>query len=88
MAHYTKEVKEQCIQLRLSGRTIKSITTEYGLGSGTLQYWMDDYYKKAQPGTKERDSNNLELIKEVEELKKEIEFLKKAASYFASSPKR
>lgn len=61
MAQYTKEVKETCIQLRLNGRTIPSISQEYGLGKGTLQYWMEDYYKKAKPGTKEQDQDKIIL---------------------------
>lgn len=88
MARYDHEIKEKCIQLRLSGRTIKSITDEYGLGAGTLKYWMNEYEKSTDTNVKETTASNKELLKQLEELKKENEFLKKAASYFASSQKR
>lgn len=88
MARYDKDTREKCIQLRLSGRTMKSITDEYGLGAGTLKYWMNEYEKQSETDVKGTTASNKDLLKQLEELKKENEFLKKAASYFASSQKR
>ncbi|MGL5915668.1 MAG: transposase [Culicoidibacterales bacterium] len=88
MAQYDKETREKCIQLRLTGRTIKSISDEYGLGTGTLKYWMDEYEKTMDPTAKEKAMESKELRKRIDELEKENAFLKKAASYFASSQKR
>ena len=66
---------------------MRSISLEYGLGEGTLKYWLKDYYKD-KPEEKAADSAYSKLQRENEELKKELDFLKKAASYFASLPKK
>lgn len=85
---YSKEVREKCIELRVSGRTIESIASEYNLGKGTLQYWMDQYYKKQKPTKRAEDAEYRNLLKENADLKKEIAFLKEVSAYFASHPKK
>ena len=38
---YEPELKEKVLRLHLEeGRTKKSLTQEYNLGSGTLTYWL------------------------------------------------
>lgn len=79
---YDKETKNKCIQLRLQGHTVKSISEEYGLGVGTLKNWMDNYAKNPHTG----DETDISiLIKENAELRKELDFLKKATFYFAKN---
>ncbi len=46
---YNKELKSKIIRLLLEqGRTIKSLTQEYHLGNGTLNYWLKEYRKEWQ----------------------------------------
>ena len=41
---YDPVLREKIIRLHLEeGRTIKSLTAEYNLGSGTLRYWLDKH---------------------------------------------
>ena len=89
MNNYSKETKDEIIRLHLKeGRTIKSLTQEYHLGSGTLQYWLRELRKECQNNPYiEEDTLSFEeskrLILEIRELKKKNEFLKKAAAFFA-----
>ncbi|OXS24608.1 MAG: transposase [Acetobacterium sp. MES1] len=86
---YDRVLQEKIIRLHLEeGRTIKSLTDEYNLGSGTLRYWLDKHRKecKTNPQLQNETDQMLEirqLKKELAEAKKENEFLKKAAAFFA-----
>jgi len=90
---YSDELRNEILRLHLEeGRSIKSLTKEYNLGNGTLQYWLRQYRKECENNEnikKESDSyaENLRLRKENADLKKEIEFLKKAAAFFAKEMK-
>ena len=88
MSKYSEATRLECIQKRLEGRTIESITKEYGLGKGTLKYWLDQYNKEATPQKKIEDAEHKRLLKVIAEQEKELTFLKEAASYFASHPKK
>lgn len=88
MNKHSKEIREECIQKRLEGRTIESVTTEYGRGKGTLKYWMDQYYKDEKPTKRIEDAAYRELLKENADLKKENSLLKEVSLYFASHPKK
>ena len=92
MATYNKyepELKEKILRLYLEeGRTKKSLTEEYNLGSGTITYWLQQRRKECKTNPtiqQETDSyeENKRLRRELEELKKENAFLKKAAAFFA-----
>ncbi len=86
---YEPELKEKVLRLHLEeGRTKKSLTQEYNLGSGTLTYWLKQRREECKINPilqKETDSyeENKRLRRELAELKKENEFLKKAAAFFA-----
>lgn len=86
---YEPERKETVLRLYLEeGRTKKSLTEEYGLGQGTLTYWLQQHRKECRenPTLQEKDASYAEikkLRKELAEAKKENEFLKKAAAFFA-----
>lgn len=44
---YEPELKEKVLRLYLEeGRTKKSLTEEYSLGSGTITYWLQQYRKE------------------------------------------
>ena len=86
---YEKPFKEKLIKLHLEdGRSVASLTKEYGLGQGTLNIWIKNYRKECSQtisGTK--DLELLDKIRKLEreknELEKENNFLKKAAAFFA-----
>ena len=86
---YEPELKEQILRLHLEeGRTQSSLTREYGLGQGTIAYWLKQHRKECQsnPQLKEKTDafeENKRLRKELAEKEKEIAFLKKAAAFFA-----
>ncbi len=88
-AKYEPELKEKIIKLHSEqGRTKKSLTEEYKLGSGTLTYWLQQRRKECQtnPIIQEENASYEEvkrLKKELEEAKKENEFLKKVGAFFA-----
>jgi len=91
--NYTPEFKKKIVRLRLEeGRTIKSITTEYGIAKETLRRWCNEFQQECQAQSTQSPASvneaeimkeNLRLRKELAEKEKEILFLKKAAAFFA-----
>ena len=91
--NYTPEFKKKIVRLHLEeGRTMKSITAEFGVSKASISKWCKDFSKECQeqaeanPDTKtelELMQENRRLRKELEEAKKENLFLKKAAAFFA-----
>jgi transposase len=86
---YDSVLRDKIIRLHLEeGRTIKSLTNEYNLGSGTLRYWLNKHREECEnnPQLQNETDQMLEirrLKKELAETQKENEFLKKAAAFFA-----
>lgn len=86
---YDPQLKEKIIRLHLKdGRTIKSLTEEYHLGSGTIRFWLKKHREecKINPETEKQDAEYNEVKerrKQLAELEKENRFLKKAAAFFA-----
>ena len=92
MSNYNKyepELKEKILRLYLEeGRTKKSLTDEYHLGSGTVTYWLQQKRAECQtdPLVKEQADNYEEVRKlrlDLAESQKENAFLKKVAAFFA-----
>jgi transposase len=87
--HYSEELKTKVMKLYLQeGRTKKSLTEEFGLGQGTLTYWLQQYREGCKTNliTQEELAQNEEirrLKKQLEASQKEVNFLKKAAAFFA-----
>ena len=91
--YYEPEFKRKIVRLHLEeGRTMKSITAEYGVSKASISKWCDEFRNKCQDksqddptATNDADlmKENLRLRRENEEMKKEILFLKKAAAFFA-----
>ena len=91
--NYTPEFKKKIIRLRLEeGRTINSITKEYGISKESVRRWCREFQKECQAQSLQKPSSaneadimkeNLRLRKELVEKEKEIQFLKKAAAFFA-----
>lgn len=69
--NYAPELKEKVIRLHLEeGRTIKSLTQEYHLGIGTLNYWLKQRSKECQSNSIIREEND--SYEEINRLRKEL----------------
>ena len=86
---YDSALRDKVIRLHLEeGRSLRSLTQEFSLGSGTAKYWIDKYRKdcfSSKEGIQQLEdhSTQKELLKRIEELEKENRFLKKAEAFFA-----
>ena len=83
--NYTPEFKKKIVRLRLEeGRTINSITTEYGISKESVRRWCNEFQKECQAQSLQIPSsvNEAEIMKdmrlrrELAEKEKEILFLK------------
>ena len=91
--YYEPEFKQKIVRLHLEeGRTIKSLTNEYGVSKASVSKWCTKFSKECQEKSQNNPSitneadlmkENRKLRQENEEMKKEILFLKKAAAFFA-----
>ena len=79
---YTNEFKTMIVELVLSGKEVKELSSEYSLSESTIRTWV----KKKAPIEIEGKTTNLEEInkmkKENAKLKEENEILKKAMAIF------
>lgn len=79
---YTNEFKIMIVELVLSGKEVKEVSSEYSLSESTIRTWV----KKKAPIEIEGKTTNLEEInkmkKENAKLKEENEILKKAMAIF------
>ena len=80
---YTNEFKTMIVELVLSGKEVKEVSSEYSLSESTIRTWV----KKKAPIEIEGKTTNLEEInrmrKENARLKEENDILKKAMAIFA-----
>ena len=91
--YYEPEFKHKIVRLHLEeGRTMKSITAEYGVSKASISKWCEEFRNECQNKSQEEPTatndadlmkENLRLRRENEEMKKEILFLKKSAAFFA-----
>jgi transposase len=91
--NYTPDFKKNIVRLHMEqGRTMKSITDEYGVSKASISKWCKEFSEECQnkavadPTIKneaEIMKENARLRKELEAAKKENLFLKKAAAFFA-----
>ena len=87
--NYTPEFKKKIVCLRSEeGRTMNSITTEYGVSKETIRSWCNEFKEECwiSPNTKTEYDNMKEILnlkRENEEFRREFLFLKKAAACFA-----
>jgi transposase len=95
---YTKEFKQETVNLALRSPSIPRTATELGIPVPTLYTWIYQLKKKDQPqaapGAPDDNQNMSALIEENRRLHKELavareerEILKKAAAYFAQNQK-
>lgn len=89
MRRFTDDTKKKVVKLHIQeGRTIASLSAEYGVSKATVSNWVRNYREECQ--TNEEAMNEYELMLEIQklrqekaELEKENDFLKKAAAFFA-----
>src|ERR1700688_2912205 len=95
---YTKEFKQETVNLALKSPSISKTATELGIPVATLHAWVHKLKNKAEPTSVKGELNNGQnvaaLIEENRRLHKELaitreerEILKKAAAYFAQHQK-
>lgn len=93
---YTKEFKQEAINLALKSPSVDTIAKELGIPSPTLHSWVHALKKKGNiaaldaNGSKDMATlieENRRLHKELAVAKEEREILKKAAAYFAQHQK-
>ena len=90
MRKYEPEFKREIVRLYLeSGRTRKSIASEYKVSTTTITTWVNEFKEESQSNPEIKQeydimAENLKLRKELEETKKELLFLKKVATFFAT----
>lgn len=93
---YTKEFKQEAINLALKSPSIESTAKELGIPSATLYSWIQKIKKKGNLTTADAKGSkdmaalieeNRRLQKELAIAREEREILKKAAAYFAQQQK-
>lgn len=95
---YTKEFKQESVNLALKSPSISKTATELGIPVPTLHSWVHQLKNNAEPKLVKGEPNNNQnvaaLIEENRRLHKELaitreerEILKKAAAYFAQHQK-
>ncbi|GAA5228805.1 hypothetical protein GCM10025778_33440 [Paeniglutamicibacter antarcticus] len=91
---FSQEFKDElCREVIDSSKPIKTVATDYGVGTETLRNWLKKYKEangtaESEPELNVSDRARLkELERENQELKAEAAFLKKAAAYFAREPR-
>lgn len=96
MRKYSKEFKQEAVNLALKSPSISKTAHELGIPLATLHAWVSKLKNKANVSLKENNSNkdiatlleeNRRLHKELAIAKEEKEILKKAATYFAQHQK-
>lgn len=89
MTQFTDELRKKVVVKHIrDGRTLASLSAEYGVSKATVSNWVRAYREECQ--TNDEAKSELELLEEVRklrkenaELEKENSFLKKAAAFFA-----
>jgi len=83
--NYEPEFKKKIVRLHLEeGRTMKSISIEFGVAKPSISKWCSEFSKECQRKAQSNPEcqNEVELMKENLRLRKES-LLKKAAAFFA-----
>ena len=89
MQQYETEFKQKIVRLHLEeGRTLNSLSDEYGVSKASISIWVRSYREGCQINQEAKEDydymrENRKLRKQLEELQKENQFLKKAAAFFA-----
>jgi len=92
---YTEEFKREAVELAAtSGKPVKQLERELGLGDGCLRLWIRQTQQageQAFPGHGRLSAEAAEqraLVRENQELRQQVEILKKAMAIFTQAPRR
>jgi transposase len=67
---FNLDLREEIGRLRVEeGRTIKSLSEEFGVSVGSVSRWSHEYEASPKPRTREKDMTNLRI--ELENVRKE-----------------
>lgn len=89
MQRFSEETKKKVVRLHIQdGRTIASLSAEFGASHATISNWIKNYRQECQHNDEAKSEYDLmqeirKLRQEKIELEKENNFLKKAAAFFA-----
>jgi transposase len=89
MQQYETEFKQKIVRRHLEeGRTLNSLSDEYGVSKASISIWVKCYREECQINQETKEDydymlENRKLRKQLEEMQKENQFLKKAAAFFA-----
>lgn len=86
--NYDKEFKTTIVELLNTGKTVRSLSEEYGVSPASINRWkkeLDPKHRMAFQETKESLLKIKDLEKELKEIKLERDILKKAVSIFSKS---
>lgn len=87
--HYETEFRKKIVRLHLEeGRTLNGLAAEYGVSKASISIWVKQFREECQINKEAKEDydymkENLQLKKQLAELKKENDFLKKVAAFFA-----
>ena len=87
--NYEPEFKKEIVLPHLEeGRSLKDLAEEYGVSKASISIWTKQFREECQTNEESKAEydhmrENLQLKKQLVELKKENDFLKKAAAFFA-----
>ena len=81
--HYEAEFRKKIVRLHLEeGRTLKGLAAEYGVSKVSISIWVKEFREECRTNNEAKSEydymkENLQLKKQLEELRKENDFLKK-----------
>jgi transposase len=83
---FTKEFRQEAVQMLLDGHSVSSIVERLGLSSATLLYrWKQDQLRRSGPVASSLEARVRELEHELRRVERERDILKKALSIFGRS---
>ncbi len=86
--NYDQEFKTTIVELLNTGKTVKSLSEEYGVSEASINRWKKDLKTKGTSQDKTTSQERLRikaLEKELKEIRLERDILKKAVSIFSKN---
>jgi transposase len=81
---FTREFKEQAVQMLLDGHSAKSVAANLGLESvNSLYRWKSEMLLRSGPAAATLDARVRELQEQLERVERERDILKKALAIFS-----
>src|SRR5580693_6220209 len=79
---FTKEFREEAVQMLLDGHSAPSVAERLGLGTNLLYRWKAESLRRSGPVAGAMDSRVRELETELRRVERERDVLKKALAIF------